>query len=66
VLGTKYSIRFKNKNRTDEEYVKITVQGEAHHNELEISMMGSGFLQVAEIFSTIEYIERLSWEHGDK
>lgn len=57
VLGTKYLIRFKNKNRTDEEYVKITAQSESH-GELEISMMGSGFLQVAEIFSTIEFIEK--------
>ena len=57
VLGTNYLIRFKNRNRTDEEYVKITVQSEVH-GELEISMMGSGFLQVAEIFSTIEYIEK--------
>ncbi|HEY9628317.1 MAG TPA: AAA family ATPase [Coleofasciculaceae cyanobacterium] len=57
VLGTDYLIRFKNRNRTDEEYVKITAQSNAH-GELEISMMGSGFLQVAEIFSTIEYIEK--------
>ncbi len=56
VLQNRYTIRFKNKNRNDDEYVKITAQCD-HHRELEISMMGSGFLQVAEIFSTIEYIE---------
>lgn len=56
VFKTKYSIRFKNKNRIDDEYVRITTECSAH-KELEISMMGSGFLQVVEIFSTIEYIE---------
>ena len=56
VLKQNYSIRFKNKNRTDDEYVKITAEC-SRHKELEISMMGSGFLQVVEIFSTIEYIE---------
>ena len=59
ILKNKYSIRFKNKNRIEDEYVKITVESE-FHNELEISMMGSGFLQVVEIFSTIEYIEKKS------
>lgn len=57
VLKQKYQIRFKNKNRTDDEYVKITTECPIH-KELEISMMGSGFLQVVEMFSTIEYIER--------
>lgn len=57
VLKKNYSIRFKNRNRTDDEYVKITSEC-SEHKELEISMMGSGFLQVVEIFSTIEYIVR--------
>lgn len=57
VLKQKYSIRFKNKNKSDDEYVKITATSNLH-KELEISMMGSGFLQVVEIFSTIEYIEK--------
>lgn len=57
VLRNKYSIRFKNKNRIDDEYIRITAQCNTH-NELDISMMGSGFLQVVEIFSTIEYIEK--------
>ncbi|HFQ4956262.1 TPA: ATP-dependent endonuclease, partial [Vibrio vulnificus] len=56
VLNIRYQIRVKNKNRNDDEYVKITVSSE-RHRELELSTMGSGFLQVAEIFSTIEYIE---------
>lgn len=57
VLKDKYTIRFKNKNRTDEEYVRITIQNNKHR-ELEVSLMGSGFLQIVEIFSTIEYIEK--------
>ncbi|GAB2199407.1 ATP-dependent nuclease [Sessilibacter sp. MAH4] len=57
VLKNSYQIRFKNKNRTDDEYVRITAECRDHHKELEISMMGSGFLQILEIFSTIEYIE---------
>lgn len=57
VLKDKYSIRFKNKNRIDDEYVKITAECNSH-KALEISMMGSGFLQVVEIFSTVEYIEK--------
>ena len=56
VLNKNYQIRFKNKNRTDDEYIRITAQCE-DHKELDISMMGSGFLQILEIFSTIEYIE---------
>lgn len=56
VLKKSYKIRFKNKNRTDDEYVRITAECD-DHKELEISMMGSGFLQIIEIFSTIEYIE---------
>lgn len=56
VLKSNYQIRFKNNNRSDEEYVRITAQCTTHR-ELEISMMGSGFLQVVEIFSTIEYME---------
>lgn len=56
VLKKRYKIRFKNKNRTDDEYVRITAEC-VDHKELEISMMGSGFLQILEIFSTIEYIE---------
>ncbi|SIQ18234.1 ATP-dependent endonuclease [Aquipseudomonas alcaligenes] len=57
VLKRRYTIRFKNKNRTDEEYVRITIENDKQR-ELEASLMGSGFLQVVEIFSTIEYIEK--------
>lgn len=57
VLKSNYQLRFKNNNKNDEEYVRVTAQCSSHR-ELEISMMGSGFLQVVEIFSTIEYIEK--------
>jgi len=59
VLGVKYNLKFKNRNRIDDEYVRITATKD-NGKELEISLMGSGFLQVLEIFSTIEYIERNS------
>lgn len=61
VLKSNYLIRFKNSNRNDSEYVRVTAQCSSH-KELEISMMGSGFLQVVEIFSTIEYIEKSKGE----
>lgn len=57
IIGEKYSIKFKNKNRIDDEYVRITLKSQ-NQKELEVSLMGSGFLQIIEIFSTIEYIER--------
>lgn len=55
VLQKKYSIRFKNKNRQDDEHVRVYVQPH-EGKELDLSMMGSGFLQVVEIFSTLEYM----------
>lgn len=62
VLNTKYSLRFKNKNRIDDEYVRITAKAEAESNsrQLEVSLMGSGFLQVLEIFSTLEYMKKIT------
>lgn len=57
VLASKYTIRFKNKNLNDEEYVRITIQ-DLDQKEMEISLMGSGVLQVLEIFSTLEFINK--------
>ena len=57
VFDSNYTIRFKNRNRQDEEYVRITIQ-EIGKKEIEISLMGSGMLQVIEIFSTLEFINR--------
>nr|WP_313602382.1 AAA family ATPase [Comamonas jiangduensis] len=57
IFNDDYTIKFKNKNRIDDEYIRINLK----HNdqkELEISLMGSGFLQIVEIFSTLEYIDK--------
>lgn len=56
VTKRNYKIRFKNKNRQDDEYIRITIEDE-NKKELELSLMGSGFLQVVEIFSTLEYMD---------
>jgi len=53
ILGEEYSI--KKVSSSEEEYIKINVQKDEH--EIDISLMGSGFLQVLEIFSTLDYIE---------
>ncbi len=50
-------IRFKNKSLQDEEYVRITVEIE-NDKELDISLVGSGVLQVIDIFSTLEFINK--------
>ena len=56
VFGHKYEVRFKNKNLNDDEYLRITIK-EAAKKELELSLYGSGFLQVIEIFSTLKYLD---------
>lgn len=57
VFGRQVKIRFKNKNLQDEEYARITVQIE-DTKEVDISLVGSGILQVIDIFSTLEFINR--------
>lgn len=57
VFNTKLTIRRKNKNKQDEEYVRITIQ-EEDKKEVDISLVGSGILQILEIFSTLEFINR--------
>jgi AAA15 family ATPase/GTPase len=57
VFGTAIKIRFKNKSKQDEEFVRITIQ-EYGKKEVDISLVGSGVLQVIEIFSTLEYISK--------
>lgn len=57
VFGNQVRIRFKNKNLQDEEYVRITIQIE-NSKEIDISLVGSGILQVIDIFSTLEFINR--------
>ena len=55
VFGKKYDVRFKNNNLSDDEYIRITAK-EENSKELEISLYGSGFLQVLEIFSTLKFL----------
>lgn len=57
VFDNQVKIRFKNKNLQDEEYVRITIQIE-DRKEIDISLVGSGILQVIDIFSTLEFINR--------
>jgi AAA15 family ATPase/GTPase len=57
VFGSPVKIRFKNKNLQDEEYVRITIQID-NSKEVDISLVGSGILQVIDIFSTLEFINR--------
>lgn len=57
VFGCQVKIRFKNKNLQEEEYARITVQIE-DKKEVDISLVGSGILQVIDIFSTLEFINR--------
>lgn len=55
VLCKDYHFIFKNTNQTNDEYIDLKVL--SNNKELDIHLQGSGFLQVAEIFSTIGYIE---------
>lgn len=56
VLCTDYKFLFKNENRNSiDEFIDLKVQ--VNGKELDIHLQGSGFLQVAEIFSTISYLE---------
>lgn len=57
VFGHQIKIRFKNKNLHEEEYVRITIQIE-NSKEIDISLVGSGILQIIDIFSTLEFINR--------
>ncbi len=57
VFDNQVKIRFKNKNLQEEEYARITVQM-GNTKEVDISLVGSGILQVIDIFSTLEFINR--------
>lgn len=56
VTGRKFQIRSRNRNANDDEYVRIGIIEEGK-KEVEISLMGSGFLQIVEIFSTLQFIQ---------
>lgn len=52
VLGQQVTFNCLNENKhDDDEYIDLKV------NNLDIHLQGSGFLQIAEIFSTVEYLE---------
>lgn len=56
VLEECFDFNFSNKNyRTTDEYIDLRIK--KNNKELDIQMQGSGFLQVAEIFSSIEYFD---------
>lgn len=57
VFNTGIKIRLKNRSKQDEEYVRITIQ-ETGKKEIDIGMVGSGLLQVLEIFSTLQFINK--------
>lgn len=57
VAGKKFQIRSRNRNANDDEYVRIGIIEEGK-KEVEISLMGSGFLQIVEIFSTLQFIQK--------
>ncbi|EIJ38695.1 hypothetical protein JoomaDRAFT_1684 [Galbibacter orientalis DSM 19592] len=58
VFNSKFTLKVKNRSKQDEEYVRITIK-EENKKEIDISLVGSGILQVLEIFSTLEFINRV-------
>jgi len=58
ILEEKYELKISNKSR-EEEYIKINVV--RNNKEIELSLMGSGFLQILEIFSTLDYFEEKNY-----
>jgi len=56
VTGEAYKLRFKNKNREDDEYIRITIE---HNNRaVDLSLVGSGILHILEIFSSLYSAEK--------
>ena len=53
ILGAKYTIRFKNENREDNEFINMTIQKE-NEKEIDLLLVGSGVLHILEIFSTLK------------
>lgn len=57
ILNENYVIELSNKSIKKEEYIKLEIKkGE---KLIDISLMGSGFLQVLEIFSTLDYLDEI-------
>jgi AAA15 family ATPase/GTPase len=57
VFGKEVKLRFKNKSLQDEEFIRITYQ-ETGGKEVDLSLVGSGILQVIDIISTIQYVNK--------
>jgi predicted ATP-dependent endonuclease of OLD family len=55
ILGSTFQIKWKNPNLNDDEYIKISIKPE-NTKEVDLCLMGSGFLQILEIFSTLQFI----------
>lgn len=53
ILDTTYTIRFKNDNRDDNEFISMTIQKE-NEKEIDLLLVGSGVLHILEIFSTLK------------
>ena len=53
ILGATYTIRFKNDNREDDEFISMTIQRGAE-KEIDLLLVGSGVLHILEIFSTVK------------
>lgn len=59
VLGHTVKIKYNNRDRKDhDEYIDLQI--EIDNKSLDIHLQGSGLLQVAEIFSTIEFLSNTS------
>lgn len=61
ILNTEIKISVKNANKQDEEFVRITIQ-ERDKKAVDIALIGSGVIQVLEILSTMELVNKN--EHG--
>jgi AAA15 family ATPase/GTPase len=57
VFGKEIKLRFKNKSLQDEEFIRITYQ-EVGGKEVDLTLVGSGVLQVIDIISTIQYVSK--------
>jgi len=57
IFRKEIKLRFKNKSLQDEEFIRITYQ-ETGGKEVDISLVGSGVLQVIDILSTIQFINK--------
>lgn len=57
IIGAAIKFKIRNRNTQDEEYLKIDVSIDGG-KDVELSMLGSGMLQVIDIFSTFEYINK--------